>query len=193
MPDFQHKGGRIPARKYTLPDFQHIPWGAAGEPGLRAEPAGAATCGGRVGGGARGAPPTRPADRVRPRRGLETCVDLLASENPEFVAIFFDSLSFRVRFRALEASVSPPLTMSRVLSDALTCGFAKRHLRLGAAERRETSKNRKKSPRNPIWLTQTYPQPKKARGVGLLSPLLCQPRVPTRGGARKPGVPAVRT
>ena len=107
----------------------------------------------------------------------------LASENPEFVAIFFDSLSFRAQFRALEASVSPPLTMSRILSDALICGFAKRRIRPGTTGRRETSKNRKKSPRNPIWLTRTYPQPKKARGVGLLSPLLCQPRVPIRRGA----------
>ena len=79
----------------------------------------------------------------------------LASENPEFVAIFFDYLSFRARFRAFEAPLPPSQTMSEILSVALTWVFTKQCLRLGAARRRKTSKNRKK--------IATKPDPADAR------------------------------
>ena len=90
----------------------------------------------------------------------------LASKNPEFVAIFFDYLSFRARFRAFEAPLPPSQTMSEILSVALTWGFTKPCLRLGAAGRRKTSKNRKKSPRNPIWLTRAPARRPNVTGRG---------------------------
>ena len=59
------------------------------------------------------APPMPAPTRIRgPRQVPRPALTPLASKNSEFVAIFFDSLSFRSRFWAREGPIPPSLIMS---------------------------------------------------------------------------------